>query len=125
MSIFSSKNNLKYQKRILKKAKQSTCKMRVAALGFNKDHVCVMARTNKPRFHRKGGGDHAEALIMKEAKKKGIVYILICRIGKGGEFRPIDPCSKCQTIADKLEIKIETLKLDSEKECELEKIGIK
>jgi cytidine deaminase len=82
--------------RAIKKAEQSTCKMKVAALGFNRDGVCVSAKTNKPRFQRKGGGMHAERLVMEEAKVKGIVKILICRIGKGSELRPIDPCPACQ-----------------------------
>ncbi len=95
--------------RIIRKAEQSICKLRVAALGFNKAGVCIVTRTNRPKFSRLGGSEHAEALVMKEARKKGIVRILICRIGAGGALRPIDPCSKCQAIADKLGIVIETV----------------
>ena len=68
-----------------------------------------MARTNKPRFGRYGGGTHAERLIMAEAKKRGIVKILICRVSKTGNLLPIDPCTTCQNIADKLNITIETV----------------
>lgn len=93
----------------IKKAEQSTCKMKVAALGFNRDGACVSAKTNKPRFKRKGGGMHAERLVMAEAKTKGVIKIVICRIGKGSEIRPINPCPICQGIADKLGIKIETI----------------
>jgi hypothetical protein len=46
---------------------------------------------------------------MKEARRKGITRILICRVGAGGTLRPIDPCSKCQAIADKLGIVINTV----------------
>jgi hypothetical protein len=47
--------------------------------------------------------------IMVQARKYGIVRILICRVGKGGNLRPIDPCSNCKKVADKLDIKIETI----------------
>ena len=43
---------------------------------------------------------------MREAKAKGIVKILICRVGRSGELRPIKPCDTCQKIADKLGIEI-------------------
>lgn len=95
--------------RIRNKALQSCCKFRVAALGFNKAGICVATSTNRPRFSRKGGGNHAEILIMREAKKKGITHILICRIGSGGALRPIDPCPNCQKIADRLNIQITTI----------------
>lgn len=95
--------------RIAKKAEQSICKFRVAALGFNRDGICVASNTNKPRFSRYNGGIHAEALMMRNARKKGIVRILICRVGASGILRPIDPCPNCQAIADKLGITIETV----------------
>jgi hypothetical protein len=47
--------------------------------------------------------------IMVQARKYGIVRILICRVGKGGNLRPIDPCPNCKKVADKLDIKIETI----------------
>jgi cytidine deaminase len=99
-----------YTNRIFSKAMSSICKMHVAALGFNHDGVCVMARTNKPRFSRKGGGLHAERQILAEAKRRGIVKIVICRVGKGGSILPIDPCSTCKKIADKLGVVIESIK---------------
>jgi cytidine deaminase len=95
-----------FVERAKRKASQSICKFYVAALGFNKSGICVMTRTNRPRFSRYGGGLHAEQLIMREAKAKGIVKILICRVGRSGELRPIKPCDTCQKIADKLGIEI-------------------
>ena len=64
---------------------------------------------NRKRFLRKGGGTHAEIEIFKVARRKGIVKILICRIGRGNELRPIEPCETCKKIALKLKIKIETV----------------
>jgi hypothetical protein len=69
-----------------------------------------MTRTNTPtKFGRKGGGRHAERRIMSVARRKGIVRILICRVGDGGVLRPIDPCPQCQAVADKLGIAIDTI----------------
>jgi hypothetical protein len=102
--------------RAIKKAQQSICRLRVAALGFNAAGVCVMTRTNRPRFLHKGGGYHAERRVLAQAKQKGIVRILICRISKSGNLLPIDPCSTCQNIADKLGVELATLNpLDSHK----------
>lgn len=96
--------------RAIRKATQSPCKMRVAAIGFNRSGIPIMTRTNKPtQFGKRGGGKHAERQIMAEASRKGITYIVICRIGGGGDLRPIDPCPTCQSIADKLGIKIYTV----------------
>ena len=97
------------KKRAIKKAAQSTCHHRVSALGFNSRGECVLSTTNKSRFLRKGGGEHAEAILMRSAKKYGIKKILICRIGRDGKLLPIDPCDMCQKIADKLNISIYTI----------------
>lgn len=99
--------------RAIRKAAQSICKFRIAALGLNKDGICVMARTNRPMFARKGGGIHAEEQILAVAKTKGIVRILICRIGRGGDILPIEPCSRCQSIADKLGVEIDSIQTAS------------
>jgi cytidine deaminase len=68
-----------------------------------------MSRTNRPRFNQFGGGWHAERLVMEQAKARGIVRIIVCRVGKQGNLLPIEPCAVCQKIADKLGIKLVTL----------------
>jgi cytidine deaminase len=93
-------------KMIQKKAMQSNSKFRIAAFGFNKKGECVLKSRNGFRFNRKGGGIHAEMKIMQEANKKGIKTILICRVGRSGELRPIEPCETCQKKANELDIKI-------------------
>lgn len=95
--------------RAKKKALQSICKFPIAALGFNKRGECILIKTNKPRFGRFGGGLHAEMMVMVEAKKYGIVRILICRVGKGGVVRQIEPCANCAKVAAKLGIKINSV----------------
>jgi cytidine deaminase len=91
------------------KAKQSICRFKVAALGFNRDGDCVVKATNQPRFVRHGGGIHAEQRIFKVAKEKGVVAILICRVGNTGKLLPIDPCPACRKTAEDLNIRIVTV----------------
>ena len=98
-----------YKNRLIKKASQSICKFRVAALGFNSEGVCVASASNRSRFSHKGGGWHAEESLFVIARRKGIVKILICRIGTGSNLRPIDPCERCSKIAEKMGIRIETI----------------
>jgi cytidine deaminase len=95
--------------RAIKKASKSICKFQIAALGFNGRGELVLIKTNRPRFCRYGGGLHAEMAIMNKARRYGIVRILICRVGKSGLLRPIEPCACCSKIAEKLGIKIETI----------------
>lgn len=92
--------------RIRRKATKSICKYHVAALGFNDNNDCVDTATNFPRFPRLGGSYHAERILMSRARQKGIVKILICRVNINGKMLPIEPCSMCQKIAKKLDIKI-------------------
>jgi hypothetical protein len=92
-----------------KKALQSNCKFKIAAFGFNSKGECVCSASNLSRFLRKGGGVHAEMRIFRQAKRKGIVKILLCRFSNTGSFTKIDPCECCSKIAKKLGIKIETL----------------
>lgn len=92
--------------RLIRKASKSECKFLVAALGFNKSGKCIQSSVNISRYSKEGGGIHAEEFIMKGAKKKGIEYIVVCRVGKSGDFRAISPCKRCSKIATKLGIKI-------------------
>ena len=96
--------------KLKKKATQSTAHHKIAAFGFNSAGECVCKSTNKPS-EKPEVGSHAEERIFKHAKRLGIKRILICRIGFTGfnTLRPIDPCEKCQKIANKLGIKIESV----------------
>lgn len=102
-------NDLEIIERARTKAGQSICKFSVAAIGLNKSGIPVMSRTNRPRFNQLGGGWHAERLVMEQAKIRGIVRIIVCRVGKAGNLLPIEPCNVCQKIADKLGIELVTI----------------
>jgi len=94
--------------RLLKTAQRSQCRYQIAAIGINDRGVPIFAATNRPRFTRRGGGDHAEALVMKNTPRN-LKSILLCRVNKLGEIRPIHPCKACQAMADKLGVKITTV----------------
>jgi len=90
----------------VKKAKQSRCKYQISALGFNRNGDCVAKATNLSRFMKRGGGVHAEMRVMAQARSKGIVSILLCRVGINGGIKPIDPCETCAKKASELGLKI-------------------
>lgn len=91
-----------------KRALKSSCGYKIAALGFNKKLELVCSYTNKPRFYREGGGLHAEMNLMRK-HPHSIKTILICRVGKNGNFLPIHPCKICKKKANDLNIKIITV----------------
>ena len=99
-----------YISKLRKKALQSECIYKIAALGFNKKGECVASSVNKPFINKRGGGLHAEEQLFKVATRKGIVKILICRVGRGGKLRPIEPCASCSKTAKKLGIRIISIK---------------
>jgi cytidine deaminase len=101
-------------KRAIKKACQSQCKFKISALGFNRKGELVSSAFNISRALRKGGGFHAEQLVMMEAHKKGIKTILICRVNPNGILLPIEPCMKCRKMAEKLGIKIISVTTEGE-----------
>lgn len=96
-------------KKIKSKALQSTCRFKVAGFAFSRKGNLLASVTNSHRFSKKGGGHHAELLLIKKFGYK-IKTIVICRVGNSGNLLPIDPCSTCKKEANKLNIKILTVK---------------
>lgn len=92
----------------IKKAKQSICRFRISAIGFNKRGEFVGSSTNKPRFSRKGGGSHSELVLMNKYGRR-LKTIFIFRINEVGDLLPIDPCETCATKAKELGIKIKSI----------------
>jgi hypothetical protein len=54
---------------------------------------------------RAGTAEHCEKRLIARFGKR-IHTIVICRIGRSGELRPIDPCPSCKKTAAKYGIKI-------------------
>lgn len=95
--------------RAITKAKSSNCRYKIAAIGLNKKGDIVGIKNNTFRLPHKGGGHHAEMRLMKQYRNK-IKTIIICRTNNKGELLPIEPCESCSKTAEKLGIKIKTIK---------------
>ena len=91
------------------KAKQSLCRFRISALGFNKKGELIIKKMNVSRFARKQGGIHAEMNVMMKSGKS-LKSIVICRTNGAGDILPIEPCDMCKAKADELGIKIYTIR---------------
>lgn len=88
------------------KATQSRAEYCVSALGFSKKGDILGTSVNSSRFPRRGGGLHAEELLIRTYGRK-LKTILICRTSKSGKrILPIHPCRKCRNLANKYGIKI-------------------
>ena len=94
--------------RLKKKASQSHCRCRVSAVGFNRKGEVLAYTTNRPRFSRYQGSIHAEMALMSQFGPE-LHTIVIIRVGKSGELKPMDPCDKCVEVAKSLGIKIRTV----------------
>jgi len=95
--------------RLVRKAGQSRCMFRVSAMAFDRRGRILGMAMNQPRFHRPGGGRHAEMELMRTLK--GVRTILICRIGQGGAILPLEPCRACSRKASKLGIRIVSVRI--------------
>lgn len=81
----------------------------MAAAGLDRHGTVISMSTNLPRFHKKGGSIHAEQAVMIKSPPS-LYRILIVRLGKSDELRPIEACPVCAEKAAELGIKIEPIK---------------
>ena len=88
-----------------KKAARSSCCYLVSAVGFDSRGRFVGSAVNSPRFHKDGGGVHAELALLRKFGPK-IHKILLCRVGRSGNMLPFDPCPQCQKVLSKKNIKV-------------------
>lgn len=95
---------------MVKKAKASHCRTKVVAVGFDHRGNMICIQHNKPRIYRAGGGWHAEELVIKNSPTEILKKIVIARVSPNtGELKPISPCIKCQRLAAKYDIRIESV----------------
>ena len=94
--------------RVIKKAEQSSCRFRVAAIGIDFRGRVIGVKHNQPSY-KKNRGLHAEANLMRSVPSKSLSTIVIVRIGAGGAIRPIKPCDACRAMADKIGVNIRTV----------------
>lgn len=100
------------------KASHSPCTYRISAVAFDRKgdilgHVTNSHSLNwnileKQDVGRAGTALHAEKRLIAQYGQL-IKTIVICRVGRGGDLRPIDPCPACQKAASKYGIKIVSL----------------
>lgn len=100
------------------KASHSPCTYRISAVAFDRKgdilgHVTNSHSVNwnileKQKVGRAGTAFHAERRLLAQYGQL-IKTIVICRVGRGGDLRPIDPCPACQKAASKYGIKIVSL----------------
>jgi len=94
---------------MVRKARKSICKFKVAAAGVDKNGVVVNIKCNTPRISRKGGGNHAEMIVMRTSPRS-LRKIIICRISSNDNFAAIEPCIACRRKAEELGIQIESIR---------------
>ena len=100
------------------KASHSPCTSKVSAIAFDAKgdilgHVTNSHSKNwnvleKEKVGRAGTAEHSERRLMQRYSSL-IKTIVICRVGRSGNLRPIDPCPACQRVAAKYGIKIVSL----------------
>lgn len=96
-----------------KKAEQSPSTYRISGVALTKrGNVLGWASNGYRREYIEPGrysGEHCEMRLIKRYGSK-IKTIIIMRIGSGGNILPIDPCEKCSKVAEKMGIKIYSIK---------------
>lgn len=113
--FYMKKSRISYaMKALLKeKAMHSPCTYKISAIALDAKGDVLGHVTNshswnvleKESIGRAGTADHAEARLLKQYRQL-VKTIIICRVGRGGDLRPIDPCPVCQKIAAKYGAKI-------------------
>ena len=96
--------------RAIRKAQSSICRFKISAIALDSNGRVMGYSRNSPRFRRKGGGMHAEMVLMQRYGRN-IKTIIIVRTNKSGSsVLPIDPCKSCSEKAAELGIKIVSVK---------------
>lgn len=100
------------------KASHSLCTYKISAIAFDSKGDILGHTTNahsknwnvleKEKVGRAGTAEHAERRLMARYGSL-IKTIIICRVGRSGILRPIDPCTACKKAAAKYGIKIVSL----------------
>ena len=113
----SKKANISFavEELLKEKAAHSPCTYKISAIALDSKgdilgHVTNSHSKNwdileKENIGRAGTASHAERRLIQQYGQL-IKTIIICRVGRSGNIRPIDPCPVCQKVASKYGIKI-------------------
>lgn len=93
----------------IRKAKQSSCRHKVSAIGFSRKGDLIGTAINMNRIAKKGCSIHAEIALIRKFGRK-LKTIVICRTNKSGDILPIRPCESCLSMANRYNINIKTVK---------------
>lgn len=106
------------EKLLKEKASHSPCTYRISGIAFDAKgeilgHVSNSHSRNwnildKQEIGRAGTASHAERRLFARYGQL-VKTIVICRVGRSGKIRPIDPCPACQKVAAKYGAKIVSL----------------
>lgn len=108
------KQSVKLIKHLTKKALKSHCTYKVSAVAFdNKGNVLGSIANKHSKWDvlekehagRAGTAEHPERMLIARYGKN-VKTLVICRVGRAGELRPIDPCPACAKVAKKYGVKI-------------------
>jgi len=94
----------------IKKAKQSDCRYKVSAIGFNHKGDLIGTAVNQHRISKPGCSIHAEIALIKKCGRK-LRTIIICRTNKSGDILPIHACRTCSMMAERYGIRIYPLEI--------------
>ena len=114
----SRKRNKAIEELLKEKASHSPCTYRISGIAFDAKgdilgHVTNSHSKNwnvldKYKVGRAGTAVHAERRLFSQYKDL-VKTVVICRIGRSGDIKPIDPCPACQKVANKYGAKIISL----------------
>ena len=91
--------------RLIRKARSSPCRSKVAAAGIDHRGRIVTIANNTPRLYTPGGGIHAEQALLYQSPRS-VREIVIIRVGRSGDILPVRPCAKCRRMASKFGVTI-------------------
>jgi len=114
----SAKVSTAIESLLKEKASHSPCTYRISAIAFDNKGDILGHTSNSHSLNwnilekqdegRAGTALHAERRLIAQYGQL-IKTIVICRVGRSGKIRPIDPCPACQRAAAKYGIKIVSL----------------
>lgn len=112
-----AKVSIQVEELLKEKASHSDCTYRISGIAFTKKGNILGYCTNnhskwqildKSPVGRAGTAEHCEKRLIQKFGRR-IHSIVICRIGRSGNFLPIDPCKSCAKLASKYGIKITSI----------------
>lgn|SRR5574343_930681 len=90
-------------------AGKSACRYKVSAIALGRGGEVLAYACNRPRFEKYHGGVHAEMAVLRKCNPLKVKTIIVTRVNKRGDVLPIEVCSRCRKVLDKLGIQARTV----------------